>query len=160
MCPDSGLGVYPGEPCEHAGEGVLCGRVILNKILCTMLLPWSRSPLKGTFAMHGLSLFPVIQRTLVFQGQQCAAFSEITTQRHLLCTLTQPSSESWRSHFLLWLPTYASRKRAHPLIPGAAQVRSDVLGLCTDITLSVNASEVLKPGIESGCCPPPNHRAT
>lgn len=134
---------------------MLCGWVILNKILWTMLLPWSRSPLKRAFAMHGSSVFPVIQRTLVFQGQQCAAFSEITTQRHLLCTLTQPSSESWRSYSLLWLPTYASRKRAHPLIPGAAQVRSDVvLGLCAGITLSVNASEVLKPGIESERMPP------
>lgn len=44
------------------------------------------------------------------------------------------------------------------LIPGAAQVRSDVvLGLCAGITLSVNASEVLKPGIESErmSSPPP-----
>lgn len=137
---------------------MLCGRVILNRILCTILLPWSRSPLKRTFAMLEVSVFPIIQRTLGFQGQQCAAFSEITTQRHLLCTLTQPSPESWRSHSLLWLPTYTNRKRAHPLIPGAAQVRSDVvLGLCADIKLSVNASEVLKPGIESERMSPHHH---
>lgn len=41
-------------------------------------------------------------------------------------------------------------------------MRSDVvLGLCADIKLSVNASEVLKPGIESERMspPPPHHRA-
>lgn len=33
--------------------------------------------LKRTFAMHGLSVFLVIQRTLVFQGQPCTTISEM-----------------------------------------------------------------------------------